>query len=89
MKVFTIALAALVLLVSGCAAKSSPVVTAKRPDGVRTAGFSPSLQLFAERDVQYIGTVPHCVYRLTLEGAPDGHAVYVEASMDWCEGVPR
>ena len=55
--------------------------------GPRTESFDPAPGLFAERDVQYVGNVPHCILRLTMADVPDGTAVYAEATMQWCEGV--
>ena len=75
---FTILL--LVVLTAGCAAHRAPVAS-----GTRADTFSPAPGLFAERDVQYVGNVPHCILRLTM--AEGGEAVYAEATMQWCEGV--
>lgn len=73
------------LILAACAARSTNVAT-----GARTDGFTPAtLTMFAERDVQYTGSTPHCIFRFTLAEAPDGIAMYAEAEMTWCEGVPR
>lgn len=76
-----VVLLALIVL-AGCAAKKAPIAT-----GERTSGFVPAPGLFAERDVQYIGSTPHCIFRLTLVEAPDGLASSLEVPMQWCEGV--
>ena len=70
----------LVALTASACASRAPVVT-----GPRTPTFEPVAGLFAERDVQYVGNVPHCILRLTM--AEGGEAVYAEATMQWCEGV--
>ena len=69
-----------VVLSVGCGMKRTPVAS-----GQRTEDFVPAPGLFAERDIQYIGNVPHCILRLTME--KDGAAVYAEAVLQWCEGV--
>ena len=62
-------------------------VNTSLPDGYRTTGFEPAPGLFAERNVQYLGTVGHCIFRITRAEAPESSASYLEVPMEWCEGV--
>ena len=78
MKVLVMVLAVLAV---GCGMKRTPVAT-----GPRTDGFVPAPGLFAERDVQYIGSKPHCILRITQTELPDGLASYFEVPLQWCEG---
>lgn len=80
MKVLVIAIA---LLAAGCAAKKTQVVTGPTTNG----DFVPAPGLFAERDVQYVGSVPHCIVRLSKAKQPESFASYAEVPLDWCEGA--
>ena len=55
--------------------------------GIRAEGFSPAPGFFVERDLQYVGSVPHCIVRLTRQEAIDGVAAYSEVVPEWCEGL--
>ncbi len=74
-------LAVLAVCASACGGARAPVVT-----GPRTPNFEPVAGLFAERDVQYVGNVPHCILRISIAG-DERFVSYVDVAMEWCEGV--